>query len=63
MIALTTVILALFNLLGIIEISWGLVFIPIYIEVIYWFLEYIEYDSRMVELVKVKISKKDKITI
>lgn len=60
MIALTTVILALFNLLGIIEISWGLVLIPLYIEVIYWFLEYIEYDSRMVELAKVRISKDKK---
>jgi hypothetical protein len=57
MIALTTVILALFNLLGIIEISWGLVLIPIYIEVIYWFLEYIEYDSRMIEIVKVRKRK------
>lgn len=57
MIALITVIFVLLKLVGIIELSWWLVFTPLFIEAIYWFLVYIEYDSRMVDLIKNKNSK------
>lgn len=57
MIAIITVIFALLKLVGIIELSWWLVFTPLFIEAIYWFLVYIEYDSRMVDLINNKNSK------
>lgn len=57
MIAIITVIFALLKLVGIIELSWWLVFTPLFIEAIYWFLVYIEYDSRMVDLINNKNNK------
>lgn len=58
MIALVTVILALLKVVGL-ELSWWLVLTPLFIEIIYWFLEYIEYDSKMVDLIR-NIDKRKK---
>lgn len=54
MIAIVTVILALLKAVGLIQLSWGIVLTPLFIEIIYWFLEYIEYDSKMVDLITAK---------
>lgn len=57
MIAIVTVILALLKAVGLIQLSWGIVLTPLFIEIIYWFLEYIEYDSKMVDLITAKDNK------
>lgn len=54
MIAIVTVILALLKAVGLIQLSWGIVLTPLFIEIIYWFLEFIEYDSKMVDLITAK---------
>lgn len=56
MIALVSLILIILKAVGI-KLSWGIVFAPLFIEIIYWTLEYIEYDSKMVDGL-MKISKK-----
>lgn len=56
MIALVSFILIFLKALGM-NLSWGIVLAPIFIEIIYWGLEYIEYDSKMVDSI-IKIRKK-----
>ena len=56
MIALISFILIFLKALGI-NLSWGIVLAPLFIEIIYWGLEYIDYDSKMVENL-IKIRKK-----
>lgn len=56
MIALVSLILIILKAVGI-KLSWGIVLTPLFIEIIYWTLEYIEYDSKMVDGL-MKISKK-----
>ena len=56
MIALVSFILVFLKALGI-NLSWGIVLAPLFIEIIYWTLEYIDYDSKMVDSI-IKIRKK-----
>ena len=56
MIALVSFILIFLKALGI-NLSWGIVLAPLFIEIIYWTLEYIDYDSKMVDSL-IKIRKK-----
>ena len=56
MIALVSFILIFLKALGI-NLSWGIVLAPLFIEIIYWGLEYIDYDSKMVDNL-IKIRKK-----
>ena len=56
MIALVSFILVFLKALGI-NLSWGIVLAPLFIEIIYWTLEYIDYDSKMVDSL-IKIRKK-----
>ena len=56
MIALVSFILIFLKALGI-NLSWGIVLAPIFIEILYWALESIDYDSKMVDNL-IKIRKK-----
>lgn len=56
MIAIFSILLMILKVFGV-SLSWGIVLTPLFIEIIYWFLEYIEYDSRMVDSL-FKIAKK-----
>lgn len=56
MIALVSFILLFLKALGI-NLSWGIVLAPLFVEIIYWTLEYIDYDSKMVDSM-IKIRKK-----
>ena len=56
MIALVSFILIFLKALGI-NLSWGIVLAPLFIEIIYWVLEYIDYDSKMIDSI-IKIRKK-----
>ena len=56
MIALVSFILIFLKALGM-NLSWGIVLAPLFIEIIYWTLEYIDYDSKMVDSL-IKIRKK-----
>lgn len=56
MIALVSFILIFLKALGM-NLSWGIVLAPLFVEIIYWTLEYIDYDSKMVDSI-IKIRKK-----